>query len=708
MFLDMTFTERLKPEPFTEHEVECMDRLDPIDFGVAKEKLNMIVEEAKEIFVRSGVSSMLRSGDVSVGLYTARGDMVTTACGSYLYAVCGQPQIKYICNRWKDHPKVGVKPGDIFYANDAVYGGVHNPDQTAFAPIFQNGRLVAWAAAACHQPETGACEPGGMPVSARTRYDEGMKLSPIKIAENYVLKEDLLEMMANMVSRAPHMQIIDLKARVMSCERVRTRIEELAQERGVDFLVGVFSLIIKTTADAARQRISSWVDGRFRSVVFTDHIGVDEGLVRSFCTLTKEDERLTLDFTGTSPETPGPYNAFKHTMIAHNAMYLYGFPFNDLPLSAGIWEPIDTIVPSGTCLNANPEAAVANSVLVCSLSMCLIHLTMSKILFASGFKDLATAPFGNNGNAYVMAGVNQWGVPFSDMLAYPLNCEGGGARHNMDGVDTWGFPWGPWGRGPDVEEEEDEKPHIHLFQKILKDSCGHGKYRGGAGITVAWMVRGTDKAVYQSIIKSSRVQALQSFFGGYPPPTHPGIEVRDSDALEKMAEGNKELPNDVYELIMKRSVGGDYNVTTNLRAAKPFKKGDIFVGCSHGGVGYGDVLERDPLLVMKDLRQGIISEWVAQNVYHVVYDPVTYAVNFQETLNRRDGERKNRIKMGMKYNTFMKRWSKRMPKKEILTYYGRWPDGKGSEMSRRPGSEKGEINVSARSKRATTFAPRGG
>ena len=110
MILDMTFTEKLKPEPFDDYELECMDRLNQIDFGVTKEKLNMIVEEAKEIFVRSGVSSMLRSGDVSVGLYTAKGDMITAACGSYLYAVCGQPQIKYICHKWKPHPNIGLNP----------------------------------------------------------------------------------------------------------------------------------------------------------------------------------------------------------------------------------------------------------------------------------------------------------------------------------------------------------------------------------------------------------------------------------------------------------------------------------------------------------------------------------------------------------------------------------------------------------------------
>ncbi len=674
MILDMTFTDRLKPEPVDDYERDCMDRLDPIDFEIAKEKLNMIVEEAKDVFVRSGVSSMLRSGDVAVAIYTSRGDMVTAACGSYLYAVCGQPQIKYICSRWKDHPDVGVRPGDIFYANDAVYGGVHNPDQFAFMPIFHADKLIAWAAAACHQPETGACEPGGMPVSARTRYDEGLKLSPIRIGENYVLRDDLLEMMANMVSRAPHMQRIDARARVTGCDRVRIRVEQMAEEKGPDFLVGVFNKILSTTAEAARTRISGWRDGVFRSVVFTDHIGVDEGLVRGYCTLTKQGESLSFDFTGTSPETPGPYNAFKHTMVAHCAMYLYGFPFHDLPLSAGIWEPIDFVVPKGTCLNAYPESAVANSVLVCSLAMCLTHLTMSKLLYASGELDQATAPFGNNGDAYVMSGISQWGIPFTDMLAYPLTCEGGGARYNADGVDAWGFPWGPWGRGPDVEEEEDERPHVHLFQKLLKDSCGHGKYRGGSGITVGWLVRGVPEAIYQSIVKSSRVQALQSFFGGYPPPTHPGIQLRDSDVLDRMLQGSKDVPTDVYELATSSTVKGRLEVTTNLRKALVFKEGDVFVGCSHGGVGYGDVLERDPQSVVNDVRSGVISGWVARNVYHVVYDPATYTINEKETAKKRAAVRMDRIRNGSAYDDFVKDWDRRRPEASVLRYYGRWPD----------------------------------
>jgi acetophenone carboxylase len=224
-----------------------------------------------------------------------------------------------------------------------------------------------------------------------------------------------------------------------------------------------------------------------------------------------------------------------------------------------------------------------------------------------------------------------------------------------------------------VEDEEDEKPHLHLFQKILKDSCGNGKYRGGAGITVAWVVQGTDKVVYQSIVKSSRVQALQSLFGGYPPPVHPGIQIRHSDVLSRICDEKESLPRDVYELIKDRSIQGDYEVTTNLRSSKEFAEGDIFVGCSHGGAGYGDVLERDPLKVMKDLKQGIISKWVAREVYHVVYEPDTYWVDLAETARKREKERKNRIKRGLGYDSFMKTWTRQKPDLKILKYYGPWP-----------------------------------
>ena len=311
MLFDLSFTERLKPEPFDECESKCMAGLDQVDFEIIQEKLTMILHEARDVFVRTGVSSMLESGDCAVALYTAKGDLVGAASGSFLYAVCGQPQIKYIYDKWWVRSGRDLKPGDIFYANDPVFGGIHTPDQFAFMPIFYEERLVGWTSAACHQGETGATEPGGMPVTARSRYDEGLRLSPIKIGENFVLRDDLLEMMANVVSRSPSMQIIDARARIGSCDRVRIRVEEICDEKGADFVVGVFAKIIRTVSEVTEKKISSWSEGTFRGVAFTDHIGTDEGLVKVSCALTKKGSRLIVDFTGNISGNPWSVQCFQ-------------------------------------------------------------------------------------------------------------------------------------------------------------------------------------------------------------------------------------------------------------------------------------------------------------------------------------------------------------------------------------------------------------
>ena len=141
--------------------------------------------------------------------------------GTYLHSVTGQVPIKFVLDRFADDPSVGVGEGDIYYCNEALYGGIHNPDQFALMPVFSDGELIGWVVSGAHQSETGGSEPGGEVTQAHTRHDEGMKLTPIKIGENYRLRNDLLLMMENFISRAPRMQVTDVKARVAACDRVR-------------------------------------------------------------------------------------------------------------------------------------------------------------------------------------------------------------------------------------------------------------------------------------------------------------------------------------------------------------------------------------------------------------------------------------------------------------------------------------------------------
>ena len=217
----------LKPVPPTDHELTCVEQIGLGEFEIGFQRTNDILDEGMDVFVRSCRSAMGIAGDSLVGIFTADGDMVNGSCGSYLHAVIPPLVIKYILANYTKNP--GVKDGDLWFANDAVYGGIHNPDQMVAMAVFYQGRVVASTAALVHTTETGASEPGGMPVSATARFEEGLNLPPTKIGENFELREDILNVFQAFGIRAPQMVAVDLKARCTTADRVRTRLIEMCE-----------------------------------------------------------------------------------------------------------------------------------------------------------------------------------------------------------------------------------------------------------------------------------------------------------------------------------------------------------------------------------------------------------------------------------------------------------------------------------------------
>jgi hypothetical protein len=110
----------------------------------------------------------------------------------------------------------------------------------------------------------------------------------------------------------------------------------------------------------------------------------------------------------------------------------------------------------------------------------------------------------------------------------------------------------------------------------------------------------------------------------------------------------------------------------------------ITVAFATGGAGYGDPLERDPEAVGDDIEKGLVSEWAAEHVYHVAWDPDRGRVDAVATQQRRAAERQARIARGRPYGEFEAQWSRRKPPEEILTWYGSWPDAKPLAPLMRP------------------------
>lgn len=662
----------LKPSPASARELELASQIDPATFEIGFQRTNDILDEGMDVFVRSCRCAMGIAGDSLVAIMTAEGDLVNGSCGTYLHAVIPPLIIKFILETYGDE----LRDGDLWFANDAVYGGVHNPDQMVCMPVFYEGRLVAWTAALVHTTETGAIEPGGMPVSAVSRFEEGMNVPPMRIGRNFKLDEDVVSMFVAFGIRAPSMIAVDLKARCTTADRVRTRLIELCDREGPDYLTGLFRRMLQEAEIGARALIAQWPDGKYRCVTFSDAVGLKQGLVKS-CSMTivKEGDRMLVDLTGTGPETPSPYNAHPQAAIAHFSNYIYEYLFHALPISNGTFASIDFRFGVRTCLSPDPRAATSCSVMISTGVMSAVHNACAKAMFSTALWRQSGASMGNGGNALVLAGLNQWGAPFADMLAYSINTEGQGARPTEDGMDAFGFPWCVFGRAPNTEQVENEFPLLVPLSNHWKDSCGHGKYRGGVGTVQMWVAHHVPAVYMMAIADNSKLQTPQPLFGGYAPCTVPGIGVRNANVKRLMAEGSKTLDLDVQQLLTERPIAGQYEVEFQGRSVRPYQDGDIATfAFSCGGTGYGDPLDRDPASVEQDLLKGVISPQAARQVYRLVWDEGQRRVDRDATAALRASELAARRARGRPYDDFVVDWEKQKPRDDILAYYGSWPD----------------------------------
>ena len=149
----------------------------------------------------------------------------------------------------------------------------------------------------------------------------------------------------------------------------------------------------------------------------------------------------------------------------------------------------------------------------------------------------------------------------------------------------------------------------------------------------------------------------------------PAIQWWKSNYKE-MIEKGEAFSGSRQELVQK--FGDKVSIGPRYMEMRPYESTDILTSQNPGGGGYGDVLERDPEMVMKDLKEKAISEWAAENVYKVVYNKDTLMPDQKKTEELRSKEKAARTKRGKAYEEFEKEWLKLRPPEEALKYFGPW------------------------------------
>jgi N-methylhydantoinase B/oxoprolinase/acetone carboxylase alpha subunit len=209
---------------------------------------------------------------------------------------------------------------------------------------------------------------------------------------------------------------------------------------------------------------------------------------------------------------------------------------------------------------------------------------------------------------------------------------------------------------------------------MLPNTCGFGKYRGGVGAAIAYVTQYVPYTVWTSTQKESKIPTHAGLFGAYSETVVPSIRVTGTNVLEKLRAGVDDIPSNDLELVMNNTLGGDLVLEHQTRMATIMHKGELITSSTQGGGGYGDVLEREPRAVAKDLREGIITDWVARNIFKVAYEAQTFVVDEAETERLRVEERETRKARGKSWDEFHAEWSRLRPPDDVLKYYGTWPD----------------------------------
>lgn len=673
MPVDEEIINRVHPEKPTRLEKQWMDKICADEFSIYLTKLELICEEAKQNMIMTGLSPAIQGMDCGVGVYTAAGDLVAASVGTYLHICSGQVPIKYILKYYKDDPSVGIRDGDVFFVNDVLYGGFHNQDMLNIVPVFYKKKLIAWVVAAAHEPETGASEPAGYVPYAKSRYEEGFKAPPVKVGENFRIREDFFNFFSNMLRDkvTPH----DMKAKTACCFKMRERLLEIVEQKGVGFLVGLMRRAVEVVAEAARKRIASLNDGVFRHVIFFDLQGNEEALGCVHIAVVKKGDTLTVDLSGSSPPTMSFLNAKPHVIRGLLAGLLMQYLFADFPVSTGALAPFRFVAPIGTIVNAPNDQAMSGSMRIAAPVVNGVMVCLAKLIYDSDMRERITSPPAMSGVGLAPGGgADQYGgIVIGAFGTILINACGGPATPTRDGMDAGQFWFSGLADCLDVEHGEVQTPVLHLFRNIMIDQGGPGKFRGGSTVCQGYVFHnslGGAKLIFNTA--TSRMPHTPGLMGGYAGGLNPLLEIRNTDWQPLFQEGGDAVPSAYHELATSKRINFQ---ATQFVPQDFFVNGDGIACGSGSSGGYGDVLERDPKLVVEDVRKRIVSPWAARNVYRVAFDEDTLELDYEETKRLRQQERERRKKEGKPYHEFIKEWLQRRPRDEIIRSYGPWPDG---------------------------------
>ena len=330
--------------------------MDPIALSIFSSRIAAVCDEMGAVLKRAAFSPNIKDRmDFSCAVFDADGALCAQAAhipvhlGSMAYAMADIVG------------GIDWQAGDMVVLNDPYLGGTHLPDVTLIAPLFHDGRLIAFLANRAHHADIGANSPGSMPISDRLAQ-EGRLIPP-----SHLLRDDCVieATMRQLLGEGDDQQGDnwegrgDFTAQISANRAGLKRLGELIEQLGTDDFSQSLQSLNDYAAELARSALKAIPDGHYPFCDVMDDDGCGAHSIPVCAQIKVHDGNIQVDFNGTAKQVRGNINC--PLSVAAAAVY---YVFRCLmpehtPACAGTFRSIQLQAPKGSLLNACRPAAVA-------------------------------------------------------------------------------------------------------------------------------------------------------------------------------------------------------------------------------------------------------------------------------------------------------------------------------------------------------------
>ena len=536
--------------------------VDPIRAEVVARHLLAAAEEMAVTLMRTAFSPNIKErADCSTAIFDAAGQVVALAQRVPIHLGSMVGAVDEIRSRF---PLDDIRPGDMFVANDPYTGGgSHLPDINVIAPVFGEGRVVAYVANIAHHADVGGMVPGSEAAVCKTIFQEGLRIPPVRIMREGTVNRDIVEMIL-LNSRTPREREGDLKAQFAANVVGVRAVSGLMQRYGVEQTQATVAAYLDFTERRFRAAIGCLPRGTFVAEDFLD--GDREGSRTPIrLALTVHESELEFDFEGSGRQLESARNIPHRALLATVYTVAKSLLDPDVPANAGYYRTLRIRAPAGSVVGPTPPAAVGARSISCGVLGDVIAAALSQAM-----PEKALARSGPH-HLVVLSGTDPRSGEY--FVNYETVAGGMGARPYRDGVDAVRVHASGASNLP-VEALEHAYPFRIERYALWEGSGGEGKYRGGMGVVRDYRILADDVTV--SLSSERQHVAAQGMAEGCA--GRAGRFVFNPGQPDE-----RELPSAAGEVALPRD--------SVLRIATP------------GGGGFGDPAERDPAALERDRRE---------------------------------------------------------------------------------------------------------